>query len=213
VRLVVGLFVACFLAAAPSAGQTAPSCPFLCAPQLLLEPTLTVENLAKAARVRTSTGLEETLRRERVFELILAVDIPTRLPRLGFTAETIFSPFASDNAVEVEFEVNFELVRSEQTKGWVSSHVDVVDKFSPAERPADRSSYTHKLNFEWDTAVALFSRLPTGRWVRDVELEGSLDFVATGLPKAGDLVDGETFVTPASPWSFSLVLVIPLTRK
>jgi hypothetical protein len=55
-------------------------------------------------------------------------------------------------------------------------------------RASDRSAYTHKLNFEWDTAEALFSRLPSGRWLRDVELEGSLDYVATGLPKAGDVI-------------------------
>ena len=35
------------------------------------------------------TGQPET---ETVFELILAVGIPTQIPRIGFTAETIFIP-------------------------------------------------------------------------------------------------------------------------
>jgi hypothetical protein len=61
-------------------------------------------------------------------------------------------------------------------------------------------AYTHKLNLELDTAVAVFNRLPTGHWLRDVEIEGSLDYVATGLP-AG---------TPR--WSFSVVFLIPLVK-
>jgi hypothetical protein len=41
-------------------------------------------------------------------------------------------------------------------------------------------------------------------------LNGSLDYVATGLPKAGDIIDGRRFVDRASPWSFSLVFVLPV---
>jgi hypothetical protein len=38
-----------------------------------------------------------------------------------------------------------------------------------------------------------------------------LDHVATGLPRAGDeAAPGAVYLDPASPWSFSLVLVIPL---
>lgn len=186
------------------------TCRVLCTPQMLVEPTVTVENLARRPRVMTAAG-EQRVRRETVFEVILAVDVATRLPNVGFTAEAIY-PFAkADNAVEVELELNLGLIRSEQTNGWVSSHVDVVDKFSPAERPTGDARYSHKLNFEWDTAFAVFNRLPPGRWLRNIELEGSLDYVATGLPKAGDVIDGETFVTNASPWSFSLVIVIPVT--
>ena len=42
----------------------------------------------------------------------------------------------------------------------------------------------HKLNFELDTSVSVFNWLPEGKWLRGLELEGSLDYVATGLPKA-----------------------------
>ena len=199
------------LTAAPAAARAQGDCRVLCRPQLLVEPTFTIENLVKGPRVVTADGEETRVGRESVFEIIFAVDIPTKLRRLGFTGEAIVVPFTRDNAVELEFEANIGLIESEQTKGWVSSHVDVVDKFSPAERPNDRAAYTHKLNFEWDTALALFHKLPEGNWLRDVELEGSLDYVATGLPKVGDTVNGETFITRASPWSFSLVVVIPLT--
>ena len=98
-----------------------------------------------------------------------------------------------DNGIEIESEVNIDLFDTEQTGGWVSSHVDIVDKFSPGETPRAGSVYTHKLNFEWDTAFHVFNRLPPGHWLRNVEAEVSLDYVATGLPKAGDVVSGERF--------------------
>ena len=211
-RIAACVAVCLWLSALPAAAQLQATCTVLCTPQLLVEPTFTIENVFRGPRVVTPAGDEQPLGRQRVFEVIIAADIPTRFPRLGFTAEAIVVPFVRDNAVELELETNIGLIQSEQTKGWVSSHFDVVDKFSPAERPSDRSAYTHKLNFEWDTAVAIFSKLPDGHWLRDVELEGSLDYVATGLPEAGDQVDGETFITAASPWSFSVVLVIPVTR-
>jgi hypothetical protein len=92
----------------------------------------------------------------------------------------------------------------------VSSHVDVVDQFSPAHQPRAGSVFTHKLDFEWDTAFHLCNRLPEGHWLRDVEAEVSLDYLATGLPKAGDVLGSERFVQHASPWSLSFVLVMPL---
>ena len=96
----------------------------------------------------------------------------------------------------------------------MESHFDIVDKFSPAEDPRARSVYTHKLDFELDTSLALFKWLPEGHWLRDVEVEGSLDYLATGLPKAGDEVPvgGERFIDAPSPWSFSVVFVIPIVR-
>ena len=88
--------------------------------------------------------------------------------------------------------------------------MDIVDKYSPAERPSDRRAYTHKLNLELDTSVAIFNWLPEDGWLKDVELEVSLDYVATGLAKRGDLVDGGRLLDDASPSSASLVLVLPL---
>ena len=46
--------------------------------------------------------------------------------------------------------------------------------------------------------------------LRNVEAEISLDYLATGLPKAGDVIDGERFLDRASPWSLSFVVVLPL---
>ena len=206
--------VAC--GAAPQAvlyAQEHDQCAFLCAPELKIEPTFTIENLFNPARVETiehGVAVETTRQgRDRVFELVIAADVPTEIPRVGFTLEAIFSPFRDDTEVELELELNLTWLEAEQTGGWVDSHFDIIDKFSPAERPTDTSAYTHKLNFELDTAVFLFNVLAEGNWLRNVELEGSLDYVATGLPKAGDVIGNERFLDDASPWSFSLVFIFP----
>ncbi|MEQ1910323.1 MAG: hypothetical protein ABMA15_15985, partial [Vicinamibacterales bacterium] len=149
--------------------------------------------------------------RERVFETVLALDMSTKVPRLGFTVEAIASPFRDDNELELEFESNFHWLTENSTRGWLSSHVDIVDQFSPAERPGARRAYTHKLDFELDTAFHPFARLPEGRWLRGLEFETSLDYLATGIPKAGDRFDGgQLFMDNASPWSLSFVVVIPI---
>jgi hypothetical protein len=223
-----------FGSASPLVAQTQERCRVLCAPELKIEPTFTIENLVRAPLVET---LEDGVvvergreKRERVFELIFALDVPTTIPRLGLTFEAIFKPFGAtdvnpftgssaaeigrldirDNGIEIESELNFYLFDIEQTGGWVSSHVDVVDQFSPAQRPGAGSVYTHKLDFEWDTAFHVFNRLPKGHWLQNVEAEVSLDYLATGLPKAGEVLNGERFIERASPWSLSFVLVVPL---
>ena len=174
------LFILLFIAVPVSAQQG--RCRFLCEPTLLVEPTITWEKDAT------------------VFETIFALDLSTPIPRVGVTLEAITKPFSDENELELESELKLYWLEGEQTSGWLSSHFDIVDKFSPAERPTDTRAYTHKLNFELDTAVAVFSRLPERNWLRDVEIEGSLDYVATGLPKE------------ASRWSFSLVFVFPIIK-
>jgi hypothetical protein len=193
--------------------QPSADCRLFCTPELLIEPTWTIEALAGRPRVGDGDGREERLQPGRVFELVLAVDVPTRVSRVGVTGEAIWSPFADDNAVELEFELNLDVIRKEHTGNWLSSHFDIVDQFSPAERPTDRAAYTHKLDFELDTALALFTRLPQGSWLRSLEIEGSLDYLASGLPRRGDVVDGIRYLDRASPWSFSVVLAIPVAPR
>lgn len=194
---------------ASAVAQDEPRCVILCAPELKIEPTWTIENLGGSRRVEVD-GQVESVGVESVFELVLALDIPTTIPRVSFTFETIFAPFVDDNSVEIETEFNFHLFDTLQTGGWVSSHFDIVDQFSPGETPRASSSYTHKLDFEWDTAFHVFNRLPQGHWLRNVEAEVSLDYLATGLPKAGDVIDGTRYLDNANPWSFSMLMIIPL---
>lgn len=197
---------------APSAAAAQPDqCRFICGPAVKIEPTFTIEHLAQLHRVATADGSTERASRERVFETVLAVDLPTTVPRLGFTIEAIAAPFSDDNAVQLEFEANLHVITDSLTRGWLTSHFDVVDQFSPAERPGATRAYTHKLDFELDTAFHLFNFLPEGRWLRGLELETSLDYLATGLPQRGDVfADGMRFLDGASPWSLSLVFVIPV---
>jgi hypothetical protein len=187
-----------------------PACRFLCTPAFKVEPTMTITNLFASPRVAEEHERPAREHREREFEVILSVDLPTRVSWLGFTVEAIFLPFNRESTPELEFETNFIWLRGARTRGWLSSHVDVVDKFSPAERPGDRGAYTHKLNLELDTSVAIFNWLPEAHWLRRLELEGSLDYVVTGLPKAGDRIGAIQFLDDASPWSFSVVFVIPV---
>ena len=222
----VGLSLLCAL---PAQAQEEDACTLLCMPDMKIEPTITIENLGRRARTEVD-GRIERAPRETVFELIFAVGVPTEIPRVGLTFEAIVAPFGGtsehpftgatahdlgrgeirDNLVEIESELNLELFDESDTGGWLSSHFDIVDKFSPGEVPGAASAYTHKLDLEWDTALHPFSRLPEARWLRNTELELSVDYLATGLPKAGDVVGGERFLDDASPWSLSLVLVLPL---
>ncbi|MEQ1855815.1 MAG: hypothetical protein ABL963_05040 [Longimicrobiales bacterium] len=189
-------------------------CRLLCTPDLKFEPTVTFENLGTRARVDVGGTVEET-ERETVVEFIFAVGVPTTIPRVGLTFEAVFAPFKGpdgfrDNPPEIELELNLDLFSEESTGGWLSSHFDIVDKFSPGELPGDASAYTHKLDMEIDTALHLFSFLPDGRWLRNLELELSLDYLVSGRPQAGDQIGGETYLDDESPWSASLVLVMPL---
>jgi hypothetical protein len=175
-----GLVMLLFAASPVSAQQA--TCRFLCEPTFLIEPTITFEKDAT------------------VFETIFALDLATPVPRVGVTLEAITKPFSDENEIELESELKLYWLLSSQTGGWVSSHFDTVDKLSPSERETDTRAYTHKLNFELDTAFAVFQRLPDTNWLHNVEIEGSLDYVATGLPK------------DAGKWSFSLVFVFPIIR-
>jgi hypothetical protein len=194
----------------PAQAQQAMPCRVLCTPEFKVEPTITFTNLFGSPRTIADNGAPTREQRETEFELILSLGLPTRLSCLDFTVEAIFLPFDADSTPELEFETNFVWLAAQRTGGWLSSHFDVVDKFSAAERPTDRRAYTHKLNFELDTSLAIFNWLREGRWMRGVELEGSVDYVAIGLPKAGHTIEGRRYVDDASPWSFSLVFVLPV---
>ena len=209
-------------------------CFLLCTPSLKFEPTWTIGNLfrpAKVAKLAAGEPVEVTQEgRESKFESILALDIPTQIPRLSFGVEAIWAPFEGtdrnvftgntaselgvkeirDNPLELEFEANLHWLEAEQTRGWVGSHFDIVGQYSPSERPKDLGLYTHKLNFELDTAISIFNWLPQGNWLRNLELEFSLDYLATGIHKAGDRFGDEVFITGASPWSLSILVIVPI---
>ena len=66
-------------------------------------------------------------------------------------------------------------------------------------------------DFELDTALHVFNWLSEDRWLHGVEFETSLDYLATGLPRKGDVfADGTKYLDDASHWSLSFVFVIPI---
>jgi hypothetical protein len=205
------VLLSCALMPGIAQAQT-PRCFVFCSPTLKVEPTFSWENL-KAPRVAETDDQGNTVVRrtepERIFETIIAVDIPTTIPRAGFTFEIGIRPFRKGASPELETELNLHWLRSEDTRGWVSSHFDIVGKYSPGGRPHNSDRYTHKLNFELDTAVP-FLKWTRKPWLSDVEIEGSLDYVASGLPRAGDRFGNTLYLDNASRWSFSLVFVLPL---
>jgi hypothetical protein len=211
---IVTLAILVFCVALPAIAQDQqPKCFFLCEPKLKVEPTFTWENWTKAPRVaETDSQGNTTIKKveaESFFEIVMAVDIPTTIPRVSFTFETIFKPFVKGTSPELETELNLHWLKSEKTGGWVGSHFDVIDKYSPGALPHNLDRYTHKLNLELDTAVA-FLKWTKKPWLSDIEIESSLDYVANGLPRAGDRFGNVTYLENASRWGFSLVFVIPL---
>jgi hypothetical protein len=177
----VGVALVALLPATPAAAQAQEDrpCTILCTPELKLE------------------------------AIVIPFGDTSVHPFTGAPASAAGRQSIRDNGIELESELNIELFDTDRTAGWVSSHFDIVDKFSPGETPRAGSVYTHKLNFEWDTAFHVFNRAPSAPWLRNVEVELSLDYLATGLPKAGDIVGDERFLDKASPWSLSLVFVFP----
>jgi hypothetical protein len=211
VRVALAVVVVALFGTPDAIAQDQPqACRLLCGPEFHIEPTVTFGNLFQRPRIVREDGATSREPRETDFEVILSLGLPTRASWLEFTVEAIFLPFDRDSTPELEFETNLIWLPAERTRGWVSSHFDVVDKFSAAERPSDRRAYTHKLNFELDTSFAIFNWMPEGRWLKGVEVEGSFDYVATGLARRGDRLADITFVDDASPWSFSLVFVFPV---
>lgn len=209
-RVAVLVFTVALVGPARILAQTPPACHVLCTPEFKVEPTVTFSNVFGSPRIVNEQGTTTREPRETAFEVILSLGLPTRVSWLEFTVEAILLPFDGESTPELELETNFMWLPGQPTRGWLSSHFDIVDKFSAVERPSGRRAYTHKLNFELDTSFALFNWLPEGRWLRGVELEGSLDYVATGLPRRGDRIGGVQFVEKASPWSFSVVFVVPV---
>ncbi len=209
---ILGVVLWCALVPVTAWGQNQ-SCFVLCAPDLKIEPTFTWENLFNAPRIAETDDQGTTVitraRRERVFETVIALGVPTTIPRVDFTFEAIVKPFVKGSSPELETELNLHWLRSEDTNGWVESHFDIIDKYSPGGRPHNADRYTHKLNFELDTAVP-FLKWTNKPWLSEIEIEGSIDFVASGLPRAGDRFGNTLYLDNASRWSFSLVFVLPL---
>ncbi|MEQ8564243.1 MAG: hypothetical protein RMA76_05030 [Deltaproteobacteria bacterium] len=208
-----GLMMSSLFVATPVAAEEeeTDSCFLLCTPELNLEPTLSIGNLIAAPRIEdVATGQSRRLVADPVFQVTLSLGIPTELPFVELTFETIVTPFGDDNALEFEAELNLIFLWKEWTDGWIGAHFDIIDQLSPRARPGGSSAYTHKLDLELDVAFYVFNWLPPPNWLRHVSAEASFDYLATGLPRQGDVIDGERYLDDATGWSLSLLIVVPL---
>ena len=226
--------VALLTVATPLAGQSAapPPCHILCAPTVLLMPGVVRTHLLQGPLVRdTKTGAEMRLPGSSNFEMIVAVASRTALPRLSLVASAQWLPNAAEgrnpftlytaselgthvraNAPTLVAGGSLALIAPPSTGGWFDAALDVGDLFSQAATPDDKSAYTHKLDLDLVTHLHLFDALPGNEYMHRVTLYGILDYVATGLPSAGDEVPlGRVFVSGARPLALVAGLAFPLT--
>jgi len=221
-------------AALPVAAQSSapPRCHIVCAPTVTLMPGVVRTHLLRGPLVRdTKTGIETRLPGSSNFEIIAAVASRTALPRLSLVASAQWLPNAAEgrnpftlytaselgthvraNAPTLVAAGSLALIAPTSTAGWFDAALNVGDLFSQAAKPEDKSAYTHKLDLDLVTHLHLFDALPATRYLHRVTIYGILDYVATGLPSAGDEVPlGRVFVTGARPLALVAGLAFPLT--
>ena len=236
VRIAMALAAAFLLPGAAIAAQSGPppKCHLLCAPSLTLMPGVVRTHLPRGPLVRnTATGVATRLPGTSSFELIFALASRTAVPRLSFFASAQWLPNATEarnpftlytasdlgthvraNAPTLVAGGSLAVVAPPQTAGWFDAALNAGDLFSQAARPGDRSAYTHKLDLDLVTHLHVFSRLPPDDYLNRVALFGILDYVATGLPAAGDEVPrGRVFVSDARPLAAVVGLAFPLTSS
>ncbi|GJG89642.1 hypothetical protein tb265_48230 [Gemmatimonadetes bacterium T265] len=222
--------------APPAAAQApgAPSCQLLCSPALVLFPALNRSPLAGAPRVqRLSDGSVHRLAATSNFQVTLVGTLQTALPRLGLLGSVQWTPYATEqgnpftrysasevgstydraNSPTVSLLATGALVRRRDAGGWADLNLYAGDLYGPAQRPNDRSSYTHKVDAELVADAYPFAALPRATWAHGAAVTLVLDRVLTGLPHAGDEVPrGERrYVDAAHPLTLLAGLSLPLT--
>jgi hypothetical protein len=228
---VVGGFVCISLAAAALGAQQPPHCALLCAPALTLMPGVIRTHALHAPRVRElATNRVVSLPGKSSFELIGSFVAPTAISRASLFASVQWLPNAKEsanpytlytasdlgeqlraNAPSLTMGVTVALLTPTMSQGWLALNGNVGDLFSQAAEPDDKSSYSHKLDLDLVGTLNVFNELPKSEYLHRVGVYGILDFVATGLPKAGDEVPkGErVFVSDARSVSLIVGLSLP----
>lgn len=182
--------------------------------------------------VQSTGGPAHRLPSTSDLELILAVATQTKLPRLSVFGSVQWLPnagaqrnpytlYTADelggrvraNAPTATFGLSYGIVLPPQTSGWLDLAGNVGDLYSQAARPDDRSAYTHKLDLDLLTHVHVFARTPERGYLHAVSIFALLDYVATGLPNAGDRVPASRrFLSGAHPAALIAGLAFPLVR-
>ncbi len=227
------LVIASLLAVPAHLGaQSGNSCHILCAPSFSVWPELHRSHIFNSPRVRDlATGAVTRLESKNNLLLLMLIAIPTQLPRFSLFLSTSWLPTATGKAnpfteytsseLGTDLRANLpaiaagagvKIITADETGGWLDLTPYVDDLLSPAARPGARSDYTHKLEMGVTGTVGLFTALSPKTWLHAVRLAGTIDWVATGLPKAGDeLPRGErVFLDHVGGYSMSLGVVLPI---
>lgn len=116
------------------------------------------------------------------------------------------------NAPFLALNASFDFVPAAQTSRWFSLSGYAGDLFRAAARPGDRSAYTHKLDLGISANLNPFTSLPRATWLHAVSAFALIDYVATGVPRAGDVVPKNVrrFDTNARPTALLAGLSLPL---
>lgn len=224
------------LIASRSAAQAAEQsqCRIVCGPVITLMPALLRSHLFGGPRVENlATGERSRLSSSSNFEMIVAASSRTAIPRLAAFASVQWLPNASEsknpftsytarelggplhaNAPTATVGLNGTGLTTQQTGGWGDLGANVGALFSQAARPGDQSSYTAKLDLELIAHVHAFNSMAPKTWAHRVSFFGILDYVATGLPRAGDEVPkGRVFLDNARPAALIVGLSLPITPE
>jgi hypothetical protein len=207
-------------------------CHLLCAPTVTVMPGLLRTHLLGGPRVRRlATGEERRLPSTSNFEVIVSVASRTAIPRVSlfgsvqwlpnanaqrnpftqYTASELGEPVRA-NAPTATLGASVSVVPTRWTNGWADLAINVADLFSQAGRPGDASEYTHKLDLDLVGHAHLFAWTPPKTYLHRVSAYLILDYVATGLPRAGDEVPlGRRFLSDARPLSLITGLALPIT--
>ena len=207
-------------------------CHVLCAPSVSLMPAVIRTHLFGGPRVRSlATGTVSRLPSSSDLELIIAAAARTAIPRLSLFGSVQWLPNANEqrnpftlytanelgepiraNAPTVTMGGSVALLSAAETHGWLDLAGNVGDLYSQAARPLDKSAYTHKHDLDLVAHLHAFAGTPRATWLHRVTVFSILDYVATGLPKAGDEVPvGRVFETDARPTSLIVGLSLPIT--
>ena len=205
------------------AAQGAKPCTIVCAPSVAFNIAGNKSHLFGSPTVRNdTTGATSELPSKTNLQLQIFVSAKTQLDRLSVFASTTWlpsakaraNPFTEYTASEVGTDIKAnhvsltmgalgDIVPQKMTHGWFALQAYVGDLLSPAARPNDASAYTHKLDVGGVALLYPFGGMDTASALHKsgFYFYGNLDYVATGLPKAGDDVPKgvRTFLTDAKP--------------
>lgn len=227
-----GLAVA--LAFSPAAAQQPKPCTIICAPTVAFNIAANKSHVFGSPTVRNdTTGVVSKLPSTTNLQLQFFTSANTQIDRLSAffavtwlpTAKTRANPFTEYTASQVGEDIKanqvsvsmgglVDIIPARMTHGYAALQGYVADLVSPAARPQDASAYTHKLDLGGVGLLYPFAGMDSASPAHKsgIYVYANIDYVATGLPKAGDDVPKgvRTFVTGAKPAVLVIGAGIPI---